>query len=122
MVATSDPASATLAAAQALVAALEAQQTLTSAATPLIETRWLRPREVAALLSLSERTIYRLIDRGVLPAIRVESIVRIDEAALRDWMDHQRATGHGVLSLSRARSGAGTPVPSATHRRASAAR
>ena len=45
----------------------------------------LRPREVAELLSLSRSEVYRLIERGEIPAVRIGSSVRVP----RRWVEEQ---------------------------------
>jgi excisionase family DNA binding protein len=95
-----DPTTTALAAAQALVAALESQQAAAAIiANHPVQSRWLKAHEVGAILGLSSRTVYRLINRGVLPAIRVETAVRVDEGDLREWMARQRLPGAGVVPL-----------------------
>ena len=43
-------------------------------------------REVAKYLSLSERTIYRLIEDGILPALKIGGQWRFEERTLEDWV------------------------------------
>jgi excisionase family DNA binding protein len=47
--------------------------------------RYLAPGEVAYLLNVSRQSVYRAIDRGSLPAIRLapHGALRIPESALR---------------------------------------
>jgi excisionase family DNA binding protein len=47
----------------------------------------LRPREVAELQSLSRSEVYRLIDRGDIPSVRIGRLVRVP----RRWVDEQAA-------------------------------
>lgn len=42
-------------------------------------------REVAAYLHVSQRTVYRLLDRG-LPALRVGYVLRFDLAVVLAWV------------------------------------
>jgi len=42
--------------------------------------------ETAARLRVSPQTIYRLVERRQLPAMRVGMQIRIDEAALEAWL------------------------------------
>jgi len=41
-----------------------------------------RPDEIASILSLSRRTIYRMIERGTLQSFRVSGSVRIPRQAI----------------------------------------
>ena len=45
----------------------------------------LRPAEVAALLSLSRSEVYRLIDRGEIPSVRIGRSRRVP----RRWVEQQ---------------------------------
>lgn len=47
-------------------------------------------REAAALLNVSERTIYRWVDQGVLPAHRVNEQYRFHRAELLEWATARR--------------------------------
>lgn len=59
--------------------------------------RLLTPREVAARLRVGRMTVYRLINRGELPAVRLgthQGPLRVDAAELREWLERRRvATG-----------------------------
>ena len=59
---------------------------------PLTEVRLLTVAEVAAILRLSKMTVYRMVNRGALPALKVGRSVRIpehvvDEYLLRSFVD-----------------------------------
>lgn len=54
---------------------------MTAALEPLVY----RVREVAALLKISEAQVYRLIERGTMPAVRYGRSVRVP----RWWVDEQ---------------------------------
>ena len=47
--------------------------------------------EVADYLRVAEKTIYRLVDKRGIPAIRVEHQWRFDKAAIDIWL-HQNST------------------------------
>lgn len=47
----------------------------------------LRPAEVAALLALSPNSVYRLIERGEIPSVRIGRSVRVP----RTWVEAQAA-------------------------------
>ena len=54
----------------------------------LPEPELLDVRGVAAMLSCSERTVWRLSDGGKMPAaVRVGRLVRWPRSALREWID-----------------------------------
>jgi putative molybdopterin biosynthesis protein len=46
----------------------------------------LRPAEAAARLSVTRKPVYRLIERGDLPAVHVGRQLRIDPSALHDYL------------------------------------
>ena len=50
--------------------------------------------EAAECLSLSRSTIYELILAGEIPVIRYGRAVRIQPAALRQWVARQMAAAH----------------------------
>jgi excisionase family DNA binding protein len=96
----------------AVTAALEALRLATSAlerATPLPAPaadplpRWLRAREVAALLGLSTKHVYDLMARGVLPTVRINHAVRVPEDELRARLEElRRETTPAPLAAARA--------------------
>jgi excisionase family DNA binding protein len=43
--------------------------------------------EVAQLLNVSERHVYKLVQDGVLPHLRVGNSVRFDPDKIADWLD-----------------------------------
>jgi nitrogen PTS system EIIA component len=47
----------------------------------------LSPKQLAEYLQLSQRTIYRLLERGDLPAVRVGGQWRFRKAAVDEWLD-----------------------------------
>lgn len=47
-------------------------------------------RDAARILNVSERTIYRWIDQGVLPAYRVKDQYRFNRAELLEWATSRR--------------------------------
>lgn len=50
-------------------------------------------REVAKTLRVSERTIWTLVKRGELPAVRFGHSVRIDPADLRAFIEQAKGRG-----------------------------
>jgi len=57
-----------------------------------------RVAEVAAYFAVSPRTIYRLIEEGVLPAIRIKRCVRVPAPALARYETHLHAEELGSAS------------------------
>jgi excisionase family DNA binding protein len=50
----------------------------------------LKPKETAAILGVSERTLLTYTQRGEIPAVRIGRSVRYDPADLRAWIDRQK--------------------------------
>jgi len=59
------------------------------------KSRALRVNEVAELLSVSERLVYRLAAERLMPAFRIGNSLRFDPAALAAWL---RQTMHSPLA------------------------
>jgi excisionase family DNA binding protein len=53
---------------------------------PLAEVKLLTVAEVAAILSLSRMTVYRMVNSGTLPALKVGRSVRIPEHVVLDYL------------------------------------
>ncbi len=51
-------------------------------------------REVADYLSLSQRTIYRLIEEGAIPALKIGGQWRFEQAALEQWVRAEISNNH----------------------------
>jgi excisionase family DNA binding protein len=50
-------------------------------------------RETAERLTISEKTVRRLIDAGVLPAVRVSAgAIRVEQAELDEWLQERRTS------------------------------
>jgi excisionase family DNA binding protein len=66
---------------------------IASAATPPDESPLLTPREAAARLSVSEKTLHRLsAPKGTIPVVRIGTRgVRFTPAALNQWIADQQA-------------------------------
>ncbi len=56
-------------------------------------TSLLRAEDVARRLSISPRAVYRLAERGELPAIRWGRVVRFDPEALERWLAEHATNG-----------------------------
>jgi len=50
-------------------------------------------REAAKVLGVTERTVWTLVDGGVLPAVRFGRSVRIDPADLRAFIERAKRGG-----------------------------
>jgi excisionase family DNA binding protein len=50
------------------------------------ELKFLTVAEVAALMRVSKMTVYRLVNTGTLPAVRVGRSVRVPEQAVNDYL------------------------------------
>ncbi len=53
---------------------------------PLAEVRLLTVAEVAAILRLSKMTVYRMVNAGTLPALKVGRSVRIPEYVVDEYL------------------------------------
>ncbi len=53
---------------------------------PLGEVRLLTVAEVAAIMRLSKMTVYRMVNAGTLPALKVGRSVRIPEHVVDDYL------------------------------------
>ena len=53
---------------------------------PLAEVKLLTVAEVAAILSLSRMTVYRMVNSGTLPALKVGRSVRIPEHVVVEYL------------------------------------
>lgn len=51
--------------------------------------RWISARECASYLSLHLISVYRLIDKGLIPATRIGRNVRIDLKALEEKLERE---------------------------------
>ena len=55
--------------------------------------RLLSMKETAALIGVSHRKMWELLNRGELPAVRIGSRVLVDPRDLRDWIEGAKAKG-----------------------------
>ena len=51
----------------------------------------LRPSEVAEMLSVGRSTLYELLADGVVPSVRVGTVLRVPADALRTWLEEEVA-------------------------------
>lgn len=60
-------------------------------------------RELAELLQLSDRTVYRLVQSGEIPGFKIGGSWRFSRADVEDWMVHQvRDTKKRIAKKSKA--------------------
>ncbi len=53
---------------------------------PLAEVKLLTVAEVAAILRLSKMTVYRMVNSGALPALKVGRSVRVPASAVDEYL------------------------------------
>jgi len=53
----------------------------------------LTARQAAAVLSISERTLWGLTDGGEIPVVRIGRAVRYDPRDLQTWIDRHKQRG-----------------------------
>jgi excisionase family DNA binding protein len=56
---------------------------------------WLTPQQVARALGISVRQVYRLVDRGVLPAYRIGGAIRLLAEDVDAFRRNQSRDGDG---------------------------
>lgn len=61
-------------------------ETPTRCAIERPDDRMLTVKEVAAILNISERKVYRMIDNGELPAYWVNGMWRVKKCELDEWL------------------------------------
>jgi excisionase family DNA binding protein len=54
------------------------------------ETTWLSTKEAARRLGIVNRTLYRLIDEGQLPAYKFGRVIRVKEADVEAFVERAR--------------------------------
>ena len=57
---------------------------------PAKEERLLKPAEVAEVLSISKALVYRLIQQGVIPSVRINHAVRVMPSDLEGYIKQCR--------------------------------
>jgi excisionase family DNA binding protein len=53
----------------------------------------LTPKEAASALAISERTLWELTKRSVIPCVRIGRAVRYDLVDLQSWIERQKTGG-----------------------------
>ena len=61
---------------------------------PTLPTRLLTPKEAAGFLSISTRTLSRIVKQGALHVVRVGGSNRFTMPDLEAYVERGRATGH----------------------------
>ena len=56
------------------------------------ETSWLGTPEAAERLGITQRTLYRLIDEGQIPAYKMGRVFRVKESDLEVFLEQSRVT------------------------------
>ncbi len=54
----------------------------------------LTANEVAKLLRLSTQTLYKMVDDGTIPAVKVGNRWRFDRTSVSSWLSMQRSNDH----------------------------
>ncbi len=65
--------------------------------TPLLP-RLMTPRETAKTLAISERTLWSLTQRGMVPSVRIGRSIRYDPRSLSTWIKDQQAVARSNSS------------------------
>ena len=60
--------------------------------TANFEDRLWKVADAAAYLRLSSKSVYGLVESGVLPCIRIGTRIRFEPSALAEWLRRQRST------------------------------
>lgn len=60
-------------------------------------------KDVAQLLQVDEKTVYRLVRKGHLPGFKVAGAWRFIRADLQQWIEHQKSATHAALSAATAK-------------------
>jgi len=56
-----------------------------------MERRWISVRECSSYLSIHEKSVYRLIDHGEIPASKVGGSIRVDLKKLEEMLEEREA-------------------------------
>jgi excisionase family DNA binding protein len=52
---------------------------------------WINVKEAAIFLSIKEKTIYHLVNQGLVPHYRIGKMVRFNQNELENWMKSKKA-------------------------------
>lgn len=61
--------------------------------------RWMGTPAVAEYLGVNQRTVYRLIDEGELPAYRFGRVIRLRERDVAQFVERSRITPGSLANL-----------------------
>lgn len=53
-------------------------------------------KEVAALLRVSPQTLYKMLEQGSIPAVKIGSQWRFDRDQIKDWLKGRTGTANGA--------------------------
>jgi excisionase family DNA binding protein len=68
--------------------------------SPMIaETSWLGTPEAALRLGITQRTLYRLIDEGQIPAYRMGRVFRVKESDIESFVERSRVAPGSLRHL-----------------------
>ncbi|HEX4478193.1 MAG TPA: helix-turn-helix domain-containing protein [Polyangiaceae bacterium] len=59
-------------------------------------------KEVATLLRVSPQTLYKMLEQGVIPAVKVGSQWRFDRNQIREWLKGQASASNGNAAQQKA--------------------
>jgi excisionase family DNA binding protein len=82
-----------------MTTSLPASQTATVAFADIPE--FLTAQEVGALLQIDVKTIYRYVQRGLIPYIRIQSNLRFRKREVLEWIAHQSHPKRTAMSVAR---------------------
>ncbi|MGB7912342.1 MAG: helix-turn-helix domain-containing protein [Desulfobaccales bacterium] len=54
------------------------------------------PEELAAGMRVARVTVYQWVRRGVIPHLKIESLIRFDPIELREWLEGKRRADRKV--------------------------
>jgi len=63
------------------------------------ETEWLGTPEAAERLGITQRTLYRLIDEGQIPAYKMGRVLRVKASDLEVFLEHSRVAPGSLRHL-----------------------
>jgi excisionase family DNA binding protein len=63
------------------------------------ETSWLGTPEAAQRLGITQRTLYRLIDEGQIPAYRMGRVFRVKESDIEGFVERSRVAPGSLRHL-----------------------
>lgn len=58
-------------------------------------------RDLADLLKVDEKTVYRMAQRGDLPGFKVSGSWRFEESDIRSWIDQRKMAAGGTQAIAR---------------------